>query len=162
MGLNTELKIGESIYNPEIVDIFKCGNMGGMRRSHKTKSLVLVCDHTKGFYDDLWNGDILHYTGMGKTGDQNLYGGQNKTLLNAKSEGVSVFLFEVVVKSQYVFLGEVELADVPYQEEQLDIKNKLRKVWIFPIRLKSRESVYEVAEQIAEYNISEKQKRLKG
>lgn len=30
---------------------------------------MLICDHTKGLYDDMWHGEVLHYTGMGKVGD---------------------------------------------------------------------------------------------
>ncbi|WP_244158174.1 hypothetical protein [Bacillus paramycoides] len=49
--------------NKEISRIFKCGNMGGMRQSKKTNTLVLFSDHTKGIYDDRWDEDILHRDG---------------------------------------------------------------------------------------------------
>lgn len=49
-----DLDYGDIISNNEIVEIFKCGNMGGMRRSHKTNTLVLICDHTKSLYEDKW------------------------------------------------------------------------------------------------------------
>lgn len=42
------LNIGDVIKNGDIVDIFKCGNMGGMRRSKTTNTLVLISDYTKG------------------------------------------------------------------------------------------------------------------
>ena len=71
---NPGLKIGQILKNADIVDTFKCGNMGGMRRSKKTNTLMLISDHTKGLYDDMWHGDVLHYTGMGKVGDQVLEG----------------------------------------------------------------------------------------
>lgn len=50
--------------------------MGGMRRSTTTGTLVIISDHTKGLYDDKWYGDELHYTGMGKNGDQIITGNQ--------------------------------------------------------------------------------------
>jgi 5-methylcytosine-specific restriction protein A len=53
--------------------------MGGMRRSLATNSLVLVSDHTKGIYDDRWEGNICYYTAMGLKGDQHLTS-QNKTV----------------------------------------------------------------------------------
>ena len=62
---NPGLEIGQILKNSEIVEIFKCGNMGGMRRSKTTNTLVIVSDYTKGIYHDKWIGGILHYTGMG-------------------------------------------------------------------------------------------------
>lgn len=62
---NPGLKIGQIIKNADIVEIFKCGNMGGMRRSRTTNTLVIVSDYTKGLYHDKWIGGVLHYTGMG-------------------------------------------------------------------------------------------------
>lgn len=78
------LKIGQVIENSDIVEIFKCSNMGGMRRSKATNTLVLVSDYTKGIYHDKWIGGVLHYTGMGKVGNQDINRAQNKTLANYK------------------------------------------------------------------------------
>ena len=41
------LKIDTVLTNQELMDVFKCANTGGMRRSKKTNSLVLIFDHTK-------------------------------------------------------------------------------------------------------------------
>ena len=60
------LEIGQVLKNNDICEIFKCGNMGGMRRSKATNTLVIVSDYTKGLYHDKWIGGALHYTGMGK------------------------------------------------------------------------------------------------
>ena len=38
-----DLKIGNVYSHSDIVDAFQCGNMGGMRRSNKTNTLVLKC-----------------------------------------------------------------------------------------------------------------------
>lgn len=57
---NPELSIGQELKNSDIVEIFKCGNMGGMRRSKKTNTLVLISDYTKGIYHDKWIGGVLH------------------------------------------------------------------------------------------------------
>ena len=92
-----DLVVGNIYPHQDICMAFECGNMGGMRRSKKTNTLMLICDHTKGLYDDMWHGDVLHYTGMGKTGDQVLEGNQNKTLSESDKNGVSVHLFEVLV-----------------------------------------------------------------
>lgn len=128
------LKIGQVIENSDIVEIFKCGNMGGMRRSKVTNTLVLVSDYTKGIYHDKWIGGILHYTGMGKIGNQDINRAQNKTLANYKKLGVDVHLFEVIDPTEYIYCGRVELVSKPYEDIQTDEDGKKRKVWIFPIK----------------------------
>ena len=65
-NFKSPFKVGQVIKNEELVSKFKVGNSGGMRRSIENKTLVIICDHTKGLYDDKWYGNILHYTGMGK------------------------------------------------------------------------------------------------
>ena len=126
-------KVGDIVTNQEMTDAFKVGNMGGMRRSKTTGTLVIISDHTKGLYDDKWYGDELHYTGMGKNGDQVLDGNQNKTLAESDSNGVEVHLFEVLEASKYIYQGVVHLCDKPYQEEQKDESGNMRKVWMFPL-----------------------------
>jgi len=64
--MSCKFKIGQIVSHSDIKAEFKCGNMGGMRRSKTTNSLVIISDHTKGLYEDKWFGDIIHYTGMGK------------------------------------------------------------------------------------------------
>jgi hypothetical protein len=63
-----DIKIGSVLTNKELAQTFKCGPMGGMRRSRKTNSLVLTTSKTA-VYHDRWEGDVLHYTGMGLRGD---------------------------------------------------------------------------------------------
>lgn len=130
-------KIGQTVSNAELIAEFQCGNMGGMRRSKATNSLVLVSDHTKALYDDKWIGDILHYTGMGKVGDQDLNYMQIKTLAQSDKNGVEVHLFEVLVPKEYIYRGVVYLAGKPYQEIQKDENGVPRKVWMFPLKLKN-------------------------
>ena len=38
----SHIQIGQDISNAELVSIFKCGNMGGMRRSHKWTANVMT------------------------------------------------------------------------------------------------------------------------
>ncbi|MFA6984211.1 MAG: HNH endonuclease, partial [Sedimentibacter sp.] len=113
------------------------GNMGGMRRSKATNSLVIISDHTKGLYEDKWFGDVLHYTGMGKNGDQDLNFMQNKTLAESDRNGVEVHLFEVLVPTEYIYRGLVSLAGSPYQEIQKGEDGVPRKVWMFPLKLQT-------------------------
>jgi len=133
----TSFTIGERYKSNQITEEFKCAPRGGMRRSKKTKTLVLTSDHNKNLYSNRWEGDVLHYTGMGLNGDQNIDFSQNRTLNESQGNGVSVFLFEVFKQGEYVFLGQVELGGIPYQEMQIGKDGKERQVWMFPICLKS-------------------------
>jgi len=146
MTFNPNLKINETISNKELSSIFQCGNMGGMRRSKRTGTLVLISDHTKGLYQDVWKNGVMHYTGMGKIGDQVLKGNQNITLYNSDTNGVEVHLFEVFKKAVYTYKGVVKLADKPYQSEQLDDNKELRRVWMFPLKPVDEEVVAPEAE----------------
>ena len=131
---NPHLEIGQIIKNPDLVSIFKCGNMGGMRRSRETNTLVIVSDYTKGIYHDKWIGGVLHYTGMGKNGDQDIGWAQNATLASCGRNGVDVHLFEVIDPGEYVYCGRVELVEKPYADTQLGENGNRRRVWMFPIR----------------------------
>jgi 5-methylcytosine-specific restriction enzyme A len=129
------LKPGYSIDNSKLTSIFKCSPQGGMRRSLETNTLLLISNHIKSIYDDRWVGNVLHYTGMGLAGDQNLQYSQNKTLNESLSNGVALYLFEVFEDHQYTFRGPVRLNSNPYQEKQPDQKGLIRNVWIFPVEL---------------------------
>lgn len=128
---------GVTLDNDELTATFLCSPQGGMRRSTRTNTLVIVSNHVESVYDDRWIDNVLHYTGMGQRGPQSLEFHQNKTLNESPSNGVSVHLFEVFTKRVYTYIGEVALADTPYQEQQLDTDGQERSVWIFPLRLKS-------------------------
>ena len=96
MVLNSDiknLKIETEYTNQEIVEIFKCSKQGGMRRSKRTNTLTLISDLTKEPYTDWWEGDVLHYTGMGLKGDQSLDYKQNKTLNESDVNGVELHFF---------------------------------------------------------------------
>jgi len=130
--LDHQLQLGQVISNQDLTILFKVGNMGGMRRSHATNSLVLISDHTKGIYDDRWEQNICYYTGMGQKGDQAL-SSQNKTLFESNHNDINIYLFEVHLAGQYRYHGQVKLAADPFQEDQLDVQDKIRRVWVFPL-----------------------------
>ena len=127
---------GDVLTNKEIGRRFVVGNMGGMRRSTKRNLLVLISDPFKGLYQDRWDGEVLHYTGMGPTDDQSLTYAQNRTLAESPKTGIPVHLLEALDPLKYTYAGEVELVGAPYQEEQLDNRGQIRKVWMFPVKLK--------------------------
>lgn len=158
--LNQKLELGQAITNDELRTIFICGNMGGMRRSKTTNSLVIISDHTKGLYEDKWFGDTLHYTGMGKKGDQDINASQNRTLNESNTNGVDVFLFEVFESNKYIYRGQVKLSETPYQEKQKDEDGILRNVWVFPVKVVDNHEVT-IEKEIIDNNYKKKEKKAK-
>lgn len=152
------LKSGDIIDNSGLQDIFRVGSQGGMRRSRRTNTLVIVSDHTKAIYEDRWIGDVFHYTGMGLSGDQRLDFMQNKTLAESHTNGVNVHLFEVFDSGRYTYHGEVFLAGEPYLEEQPDVKGNLRNVYVFPLKLKSASKIPLISQEVLKKKGEEQQK----
>jgi 5-methylcytosine-specific restriction protein A len=172
INFNPDIERGQIVKNDDLRRIFGCSPQGGMRRSKKTNSLVIVSDHTTSIYDDRWEEDIFHYTGMGLHGDQNLNYAQNKTLSESNSNNVNLFLFEVFDNGKYIFQGRIELVKRPYQEKQEDISGNIRTVWIFPLKLLEgerpliQESILKKKQNIREktarkLTIEELEKRIK-
>lgn len=102
--------------------------------AQKLLILVLITDYTKGIYHDKWIGGILHYTGMGKNGDQDINWAQNATLANYGRNGVDIHLFGVMDAGEYIYCGRIELITKPYVDTQPGEDGQDRKVWMFPIR----------------------------
>lgn len=148
-----KISVGTELTNKEMYQLFKCANCQGMRRSKETGTLVLVSDETKGLYRDIWKNGVLHYTGMGRVGDQVLDGNQNRTLYDSNSNGVQVHLFEVLKKKVYTYRGVVKLVDTPYKGRQPDINGNMRDVWIFPV-MPISESAQDISHELTEQEIS--------
>lgn len=53
--------------------------------------------------------DALHYTSMGKNGEQNINWSQNATLAGCEHNGVDVHLFEVSDAGEYIYCGRIDL-----------------------------------------------------
>jgi 5-methylcytosine-specific restriction enzyme A len=163
MTFKLHLKPGQELSNEDVCSIFHCGNQGGMRRSNKTNSLVIISDHTKGYYRDEWDKDkkIFYYTGMGKMGNQSLTFAQNKTLNESNTNGIEVYLFEVFEKGKYVYQGKAKLSDTPFQEKQPDFENNNRNVWIFPLKLINRKLPELIPEEVFEKIQNQREKQSK-
>ncbi len=134
-----QLVIGNIYTNNDISEAFKCSNMGGMRRSKVTNSLVLITKHQEkragDIYEDEWTSDgILNYTGMGTIGDQDINYAQNKTLATAKQLGINVYLFESYKDNEYYYDGEVEVCGPIFTANEKDVDGKMRQVLKFPLR----------------------------
>lgn len=154
--------IGNTYTNNEIASTFKCSNMGGMRRSKETNSLVLIVKHTNPLYDDQWNEDgILNYTGMGTKGDQNIEFAQNKTLAIANSEGIKVYLFESYKDNEYYYNGEVEVVGPITTAKETDIEGNIREVLKYPLRVKEENKKVVINEESLKNSIEIKEKEVK-
>ena len=129
------LEQGAELINEQLCNLFGVSPQGGMRRSLKNDALVLISNRVESLYQDRFVDGVIHYTGMGQIGDQDLNAAQNKTLRESLSNGVSIFLFEVLEPRKYTFTGQVHLVGEPYQEIQEDVEGKDRKVWMFPLGL---------------------------
>jgi hypothetical protein len=83
-----EIMPGVVLSNKQLYSAFGLANTGGMRRNKSAHYLVLISDPFKGLYQERWEDGVLHYTGMGKIGDQSITGTQNKTLATSPVTGV--------------------------------------------------------------------------
>lgn len=129
-----DIEAGQTITNDQLVTAFHVGNAGGMRWSSALGALVIIADHTKSLYDDRWDNDVLFYTGMGRLGDQQLTG-QNQRLANHNVALTPVHLFEVFKQNHYEYRGRVEVAAPVQDARQLDDNGEDRKVFVFPLKL---------------------------
>ena len=100
----------------------------------KTYDCLIILSKHGSLYEDEWQGDVLHYTGTGRVGDQDINFKENKILANSYLNGTPVYLFESS-NGIYTYRGEVFLSGVPYQSIKPDKNGLDRKVWIFPLSL---------------------------
>lgn len=143
------IKIGTVLSNKELVAVFRCSTQGGMRRSKLTNSLVLTTSRD-GMYLDRWEGNVLHYCGMGLSGDQQLDQAQNRTLAESNTNGVAVYLLEVFAPNQYTYIGRVILDGTPYAEVQPGQNGTKRQVWMFPLRMVEQDALAAVPKTAVE------------
>lgn len=135
---------------------------GGMLYSSNHNCLILLSKHDS-LYEDEWRGNTLHYTGTGRSGDQDLYYRKNKILAKSQSPSnkLPVYLFESSNRV-YTYRGEVILSEKPYQATKPDKDGLMRKVWIFPLSLVNDDMATNIVtkEYIDEY-VEEKKKQVK-
>lgn len=156
----SDLIVNNVYSNNDITDAFKCSPQGGMRRSKRTNTLVLVSNHTgSSIYGDKWIAGEIHYTGMGQEGDQSLGYSQNRTLAESDSNGIQVYLFEVFNDREYTYAGKVELAGEPYEEIEQDREGNDRIVYRFPLR--TVDGDYLPTEEIIETTDQNKERQAK-
>ena len=129
---------GEVLTNEQLCKAFGCSSSGRIRKTTHADSLVLISDHTSSISDDYWKNETLLFTGMGAKGNQTLEESLNAALFDSAAENPrNLYLLEIVDpdKSIYRYLGQAELTVHPYTTQRYDETNRLRDVWVFPIRL---------------------------
>lgn len=140
----SEFRVGKMYTNDEIRFALRVGNLGGIRPSvdeqGNLRHIAIMTSTDAGRYSEYANpysdrieGDILTFTGTGRSGDQGLVGA-NKRLTEQVSSGVPFFGFINHGKQTYEFLGLLELIRW-YLETQVGRSKQLRAVWMFEFRI---------------------------
>lgn len=135
------LNPGDTINNQTICDLFGVANTGGIRVNRNRNLIVLISNNTDPAYQNDWRDDLLHFVGGGP-GNQTLTR-QNRTLANSTKNNAVLHLFEVFQEKQYLYAGLVQLADEPYETEQVEKSGERRTVWVFPLKKRTDEPVTE-------------------
>jgi len=139
-----EFKVGTSYTNDEIRFALRVGNLGGIRPSvddqGNLRHIAIMTSTDVGRHSDYTNpyndrieGDVLTFTGTGRSGDQGLVGA-NKRITEQLESAVPIFGFMNHGKQCYEFLGLLELLRW-YPERQLGRSRELRSVWMFEFRI---------------------------
>ena len=123
---------GDVMTNRELMDALHVSNMGGIRVSRATRSVVIVSSADNTLYKDRWQDGVFNYTGKGQYGDQEMTGG-NAAIADSRQSGDHLVLFFKRKANQYEFQGEVRLAEDPKSEQQADENGMMRRVWVFPL-----------------------------
>ncbi|MGH9718080.1 MAG: restriction endonuclease [Candidatus Acidiferrales bacterium] len=158
------MEIGQLYSNEEIFKSLRVSNAGGIRLSLQDGAVgraVIMTSvesfHTAGEnpYRDRLEGGVLTYTAAGKLGQQTLAGTNSRIIEQAK------FPFPIhgfaltasrrdksVGSARWRYLGLLEYLR-HYQDTQLDAEGKIRKVWIFELRVLDGHRVVPLANDFA-------------
>ncbi|MFE5500831.1 hypothetical protein ACFQ6G_26275, partial [Bacillus cereus] len=134
MEFTPNVKTGQILTNKQLMNIFRCGGQGGMRRSIKTNTLVLISDFTTDTYRNMWKEDgVWNFIGMGTEGNQTLKYLQNPTLYQSNENKIQLHLFRKESKDKYIYISRVLLAGDPKSiQEDIDDEDS-RLILVFPL-----------------------------
>ncbi len=154
----TNLNIGDVFTRDQLISLFKISGQSGIMKTNTLNCLVLTTSENNGVYNDsLVENGLITYTGEGLMGDQTITK-NNKSIYESGETELPMYLFSKDKNRKYIFEGQVELYDEPYQSEELDSKGNNRLVWKFPLKVvycderdfhndeKYKELVYEITE----------------
>lgn len=131
----TEFVVGQNYTNDQISVSLSVENLGGIRPAvDKNKDVRHIAIMTKlngqykniadNPYHDRIEGDVLTYTGQGRSGNQSLTG-RNKRITEQYEKPVPLFCFANSARQTYAFQGLLQLLR-HYHELQVDSSKKLR------------------------------------
>lgn len=113
-----DLEPGDVTTRSELHKRYGGATQGGIEPSNSTPNIFVFSDlksgASHGYKYDRWEGDVFHYTGQGKVGDQ-LYQGRNLSLMRHKETDRKVRVFQAngMVKGtqtvSQVYLGEFKV-----------------------------------------------------
>lgn len=130
-----KLSIGDILNRDQLMKLFKISGQSGIMKTNTLNCLVLTTDENNSVYNDstVDNGFIM-YTGEGLTGDQTITK-NNKSIFESRQTELPMYLFSKDKNKNYIFEGQVELYDEPYQTIEKDSKKTDRLVWKFPLKI---------------------------
>jgi HJR/Mrr/RecB family endonuclease len=148
--------VGEVYSNEEIFSSLKVSNAGGIRVALKEgivqRAVVMTSvlgAHSMGEnpYHDRLEGGVLTFTAAGKHGQQTL-AGANYRLTEQKTHNFPIHGFVLVASrrdrsvgpKRWKYLGLLEYVR-HYPDNQLDASGKVRKVWLFELKIHQEETV---------------------
>lgn len=144
-------QVGDMYSNHEISSQLGVGNAGGIRLSvgndATIRRIVLLTSAPEARiarenpYHDRVEGDVLIYTGTGRSGNQKL-SGRNLRIIEQKDDPFPIYGFLLVGNrrdrsigpKRWRFIGLLEYLR-HYLEEQLDTDCTLRQTWMFELRV---------------------------
>jgi len=155
----SEFNAGQLYSNEEIFRTLKVANAGGIRASIRDNSVVRMAIMTsiqdfhisgENPYHDRLEGDILTYTAAGKIGEQTL-AGINYRIVEQKELNFPIYGFVLIASrrdksvgpKRWKYIGLLEYVR-HYPDMQLDSSGKVRKVWLFELRVHQNPSVVPV------------------
>lgn len=161
----TKFSVGTLYSSEEIQNALQVGNAGGIRMSIKEdgsvrRAVILTSVPTarqlsENPYHDRIENDTLVYTGAGREGEQTL-GGVNKRLPQQLDADFPAYGFvlvgsrrdESIGPKRWKFLGLLEYVR-HYPETQADTSGRIRKVWLFEMRIHETPSLVTIGEDRA-------------
>ncbi|MDE6292474.1 MAG: DUF3883 domain-containing protein, partial [Bacilli bacterium] len=130
-----ELRIGDILSRDQLMFLFKISGQSGIMKSNTLNCLVLTTSEENGIYEDgVVEDGLITYTGEGQIGDQTITK-NNKSIYNSRDTHTPMYLFSKDKRRRYIFEGEVQLYEKPYQVVEKDINSNNRLVWKFPLQV---------------------------
>jgi HJR/Mrr/RecB family endonuclease len=158
-------EVGTLYSNEAIFKSLACGNTGGVRvkldalgqvrRAALFTSAPTPRQLLENPYIDRLEGDVLVYTGTGKSGNQDLTG-PNARLKQQPEQGFPIYGFAQVASrrapsgdnKRWIFLGLMDFLRC-YQERQVDAVGNWRTVWVFELQVHATPNTVPVDEDRA-------------